>query len=1038
MKYEPFKIEEEIYQFWNKNNIPEKVYKGREKNNKFRFLEGPPTLNNEPHVGHFRGRAIKDIIMKYKLLKGYNIWHQAGWDCQGLPVELEVEKKLNTNTKSDIEKYGVENFVNECKNFVNNYKTIWENLCSKLGMWLDWKNAYMTMKDEHIEFVWYTIKKAYERGMLVKKLRTVPWCPRCETSLSQHEVAQGYTESTDPSIYFRVKLKSEDKYLLVWTTTPWTLVANVAMTANPDIEYAEVKAGLNTYIFASQLVENVAKELGWEHYEIIRTFSGKELEDKTYVPLLEDEIPKQKEFGKKNICKVVLSDLPTLEKGTGIVHIAPGCGPEDYDLGLKLKLPIFSPVDEAGKYTEEVGKYKGMYVFDANDAITEELKDKGIIIKAGKIKHEYPFCWRCNTKLIFRGSGEWFFTVDPIKHKLLSENEKIKWIPDWAGKRFNDWLENARDWGISRKRYWGSPLPIWICDKCGKIEVIGSKEELKKVTKKLPKELHRPWVDEITWKCSGKGDNKCEGMMIRTPEVADCWLDSGVAPGASLGFLQNEKDFWEWFPSDLITEGTDQTRGWYYTLLFSNVITFDQTPYLTVLNQGFVLDEEGKKMSKSKGNAIWARDIINNIGADIFRFYITWKTDPWESINFSKKENDMILRMLNTLWNMKELLLENMELYGLSFKDLDLNKFGLEKEDVWIISCLNSALKEVTYAMDKYDLNKSAKIIYDLILNKTSRDYIQMVRERINGSKEDAITVLATLYYLLKNLNYMIAPFTPYISEKIGMDLELKEKSIFMGKWPEIEETKINLNIEKHMSNVIDIISSTLSLRDKAKIGTRWPLQKLIIFTEKDDIASAADSLRELIMKQCNLKEISIVTEKPNWVTPKIKFNYKTLNEKFKEKVPKIVSKLIEISPNSIQYNLNKNNKVTINVEGEDYDILKEDLIIEENLPENIIGAYDSDFNLYLNITLTKQLYEEGFSREIVRKIQSMRKDNGLKKGQKAKIFIASDVETKNIIEKYKKDIENRTGCEIIIQNVVPESEKISIKNKEISLKMEK
>jgi len=526
--------------------------------------------------------------------------------------------------------------------------------------------------------------------------------------------------------------------------------------------------------------------------------------------------------------------------------------------------------------------------------------------------------------------------------------------------------------------------------------------------------------------------------MIRTPEVADCWLDSGVAPGASLGFLQNEKDFWEWFPSDLITEGTDQTRGWYYTLLFSNVITFDQTPYLTVLNQGFVLDEEGKKMSKSKGNAIWARDIISNIGADIFRFYITWKTDPWESINFSKKENDMILRMLNTLWNMKELLLENMELYGLSFKDLDLNKFSLEKEDVWIISCLNSALKEVTYAMDKYDLNKSAKIIYDLILNKTSRDYIQMVRERINGSKEDAITVLATLYYLLKNLNYMIAPFTPHISEKIGMDLELKEKSIFMGKWPEIEETKINLNIEKHMSNVINIISSTLSLRDKAKIGTRWPLQKLIIFTEKDDIASAADSLRELIMKQCNLKEISIVTEKPNWVIPKIKFNYKTLNEKFKEKVPKIVSKLIEISPNSIQYNLNKNNKVTINVEGEDYDILKEDLIIEENLPENIIGAYDSDFNLYLNITLTKQLYEEGFSREIVRKIQSMRKDNGLKKGQKAKIFIASDVETKNIIEKYKKDIENRTGCEIIIQNVVPESEKISIKNKEISLKMEK
>ncbi|MCW1310079.1 MAG: isoleucine--tRNA ligase, partial [Candidatus Nanoarchaeia archaeon] len=919
------------YEFWEKEKIFDRLIKRRKDGKKFFFLEGPPTLNGFPHVGHFRGRAIKDIVLRYKSMQGFNIRRQAGWDCQGLPVELEVEKELNIKTKKDIEKFGADKFIQKCKESVLKYKEIWERNSKRLGMWMDWK-AYMTMDDDYIEFVWFTIKNAYEKKLLKKDFRVVAWCPRCETSLAQHEVGQGYELRKDPSIFIKFKLlNNKDEYLLVWTTTPWTLISNVAIAAHPDATYVKVKVDNEVLILLKNLVEKVIKE---KDYKIIDEFPGKKLDGLKYEPIIEIEFQNFEH-------RVVLSETVSIEEGTGLVHIAPGHGPEDFEIGKKYKLKFLSPVNESGIF-EGVDEFNGLSVKEASEKVIERLKEEGKLFKHSIIEHEYPCCWRCGTPLVYRLAHQWFISVDNLKKKMLEENAKVIWIPEWTKNRFDEWLKNAQDWCISRKRYWGTPLPIWECKKCKEILVLGSKDELKRAMKKPRKiELHRPWVDEVVFKCK-----KCNSEMVRVEEVADCWLDSGCAPGASLGYITNEDEFKYWYPADFITEGTDQTRGWYYTLLFSNVLVFGSSPYKLVLNQGLALDEEGKKMSKSKGNVIWAEDTLNKIGADIFRFYVIWKSDIWDSINFSLKETSLIFRLLNAFWNMHLLLKEQMELDDLNFRDLVLDNKILKIEDKWLVSRLNSRIKNTTNFFEGYRLTNASREIHDFLLEDVSRFYIQVVRDRMSSENlKDKINIYCLLRECLIKAAQIIAPICPYISDAIYRNLGGKEISVHLEEWPSFDETKINVELERKMQIVRDFVQALQACRDRVNISLRWPLRKAFIITKED-----LHDFDNVIKKLANVKEVVFLEGEPSFVEKVHKVNYEIIEKKFKQDLPEVIRKIMEMSTKSIEKALEKEKKFVISLEdGKKIEILEEDIKVEKKFPKNIVGNESNVGFVYLD-----------------------------------------------------------------------------------------
>ncbi len=991
--YDHVELEESILKEWEKKKTMEKALRKRKK--KFFFMEGPPTLNAEPHVGHMRGRTIKDVVIRYKILTGHKVWNKAGWDCQGLPVELQVEKKLGMKSKKEIEEYGVDKFIQECRKLVLSYKPVWEDFSKRLGMWLDFKHAYMTMDDEYIEYVWSFVKKAHERGLLTQNYRTTAWCPRCQTSLSGHEVAQGYQKLEDPSIF--VVFKTGQKNLLVWTTTPWTLVANVALTVDPERTYVEVESEMGNFVVGKEFLPNL-QFLG--KVKVLREFKGEELVGEKYEPII--KLKKHAEF--ENAFTIIPSDLISVEKGgTGIVHIAPGCGPEDFDLGIKHGLPIFSPVDESGRYTEEADRYKGLFVLEANERIIEDLKKEGKLIHETRIVHDYPTCWRCHSRLIFRASKQWFIKIDPIREKMIEENAKVHWIPEAVKNRFESWLRNARDWNISRQRYWGTPLPIWICERCGKVEVFGSKKELEKRAKAKIKELHKPYVDvEIDCACGGK--------MRRVKDVADVWMDSGCAIGASLGEKVKEL-----FPADFITEGTDQTRGWYYTLMLVNTIMYGKAPYKTVLNQGFVLDERGKKMSKSEGNVIWAREIFESIGADVYRFYVLWKNDVWDSINFSLTETKIIKRMLNVFWNMHLLLKELMDKFRI--RGIPEN---LEKEDKWILSKTQRTIELVTRNMEEYDLTKASRLVYNYILEDLSRGYIQLVRERIHEDER----VANILHYCLRVAATLLAPFSPFIAEKVYKEITGQE-SVFFENWPEPDPNLVFEMDEKDVEVALKLISEINAIRERIKRGVRWPIKRAIIVTKNESILN----VKEIIERQTNVKEVSVERELPPFAKLQTKVNYERLKEKFGEKkIPVLMRKLIEISPEAL---LKKNFPVKLEVDGEMFEIEREDVEIIPTAKG--FECSRSDFGYILvDLEMTDELLREGFAREIVRKIQDLRKKLGLKRGKRVKVFIEGIK-----LPEFKEFMEKRTTSEIEFGKAVGEIRRFKIKDKEIKIGIE-
>ncbi len=1021
--YNPQEVEKEVLEFWKKNKIQEKALSLRNSSEKeFLFLEGPPSVNAMMHVGHARGRTIKDAILRFKTMNGFFVSRQAGWDMQGLPIEIEAEKNLGVKNKKDIEeRVGVDQFVEKCRELALKYKKHWEEVSNRIGMWMDWKNPYQTMDNEHIEFSWGVIKKAHEEGLLFKGLGVNPTCPRCETALAQHEVDQGYKDRTDYSIYVKFPIIGrKNEYFLIWTTTPWTLPANVAVALGKKFDYAKVKVkykGKEEYwIFANELVDKVMKTVEIDEYEIVEVKKGSELKGLKYEHCLKDEVKKQSELEGEYLRSVIFTDFVTLEDGTGIVHIAPGHGPEDYEAGVEYNLPIFSPVKENGTFTEDAGKYKGMYVFDANEKIMSDLKEKGFLVKIEKITHSYPHCWRCNTPLIYIASEQWYIKTPEIRDKLISENNKVQWIPDYVGsKRFGEWLNNLRNNCISRQKYWGATLPIWVCEKCGNIKIFDSKEELENEWGNKIKDLHKPFIDEVILEC-----DKCKGKMKRVPDVMDVWIESGVAPDATSKYLNRE-----YKPFDFITEAIDQTRGWFYSLLFTNVIKHNSVPYKTVLTQEHVLDDEGNKMSKSKGNVIWAKDAIERYGADTTRFYLLSKARVCERMNFVPKDVEHLKgQFLNILWN-SYLFLEKYS------KGEKAEKGELNIEDKWIISKINSLIKEVTEKYNNYELYSAAKKLEDFLINDLSRTYIKIIRDRTwpsyNG--EDKKSALYTLRYVLKRFIKILSPMCPFITEKIHQGLD-GEESIHLTDWPKPDEELIEKNIE-NMFEIIEKISEiSNSIRQERGVGLRYPLKSMTISGD-EKIKDASLSLMSVLKKLTNVKEVIFGNMKLKY---NIKLNYSKVGPKYGKNIRELEKVLKEKNAGELIETLGKNG--FIDILGKNLE--KEDLIIESTSDEGKeFKINDSSGVISLDMEETPEIFEERLVRELMRNVQQMRKDKELVVEQRIKLNLDTDEETQKIIKKWTEEIKREVGAKEIAFCKVEGGKTSKYKDKNIKFEME-
>ncbi len=1004
-KYDPIRIENKILQWWNSNNILNKIVAFREHQPKFNFLEGPPTVNGFMHVGHARGRAMKDIVIRYKTMCGFDVWRRGGWDTQGLPVELEVEKKIGLHSKKEIEeKIGFESFVEECKNLVDEYLEHWRLASERLGMSLDFDHAYETRSDNYIESVWKFIKEADNKGLLIEDYKIVPTCPRCETPLSSHEVALGYSTVEDPSIYLKIKLQdSENTYILIWTTTPWTLPGNEAVTVHPNFEYSTLQVNDEKWILAKKLVDSVMNELNVTSFKELDIVKGSDLKGIKYIHPLEKEVPLHSEHNGLYDHSIICGDHVTLLEGTGCVHTAPAHGPEDFEMSKSYGIPIFNPIDVLGRFTDIGGKFKGVYVKDADILILEDLKNKGTLVHSGIIKHEYPLCWRCDAPLIYRADKQWFLRIEPVKKRLIKENSRVRWVPQWAGyNRFGNWLENAEDWCISRSRIWGSRLNIWNCNECNKRIVIGSVDELKSYAKEIPEkfELHRPWIDNVVLSCP-----YCQGEMHRVDYVVDCWLDSGVAHTAGIASVGNPDLFETLYPYDFITEAIDQTRGWFYSTLVTGVIAHGTSPFKSVLCQEHVRDKEGKKMSKSKGNVIWAIDGMNLVGADLLRLYLIMKDHPWDALSFDYNDVEQLRRWISILWNVFVFSSTYMKLDSFNAdKHLPeaLGKF-MRVEDKWLMSRTQNLIRKTTEGLESLYLNKPLRILLSFITDDLSRFYIRLVRKRTWSEREDPDkqAAYAVLFYALDTLIKLLAPFTPFLSEELYQlfsyeSLIDNRESVHMCDWPKVEEKWVNYKLEDDVNLADKIVTGGLKARQKAKLKLRWPVSSVYIRPSSDEIAESINSVHKLIEEQINSKELIILNI--NSVPPKCSYqaslNYKKAGVLFRKDVPNIEEALLKINAQTLRNNFSINGYVELQLESGKKLRLTPDLInFREQVPNNLVTAEIKEAKIYIDTTRTSELLEESIAREIVRRAQIMRKEMDLKVDEFVELLIQVEEE---------------------------------------------
>jgi len=959
------KRELEVLAYWKENKIFEKSIKLRESGPAFGFYDGPPTANGKPHIGHIETRAIKDVIPRYRSMKGYNVLRKAGWDTHGLPVELEVEKALGISGKPAIEDYGVEPFINKCKESVWKYKSEWEEVSERVAFWADMNDPYITYENSYIESVWWALRQIWDKDLLYKGHRIVPYCPRCGTALSSHEVAQGYKDVREVSVYVKFKAKDDEAFFLAWTTTPWTLPSNVALAVNAHEEYCRVEHNSQTYIIASALAEN----LFGEDYNIIDRFPGSSLEGKEYNNLFGFY-----ESDEKN-CYVVCDDYVTLTDGTGIVHMSPAFGEDDARVAKKYGLPFIQLVNTQGKFTETVVPWAGMFVKDADPLIVKNLKETGKLFKAVDYDHSYPFCWRCDTALLYYARDAWFIRMTALRDDLLSNNNSVNWMPDNVRTgRFGSFLENVVDWSLSRERYWGTPLPIWECD-CGYKHLVGSIAELIELNPETPKdiELHKPHIDKITFSCP-----KCSGLMHRISEVIDCWFDSGAMPFAQWHYpFENKEIFEKYFPADYISEAVDQTRGWFYSLIAISTLVFGVSPYKNVIVQGHVLDKDGKKMSKHTGNVVDPWDVLEKQGADAARWYFFSSCSPWLPKRFHHDAlTEAQRKFMGTYWNTYAfyVLYAGIDNFNPYEHMLEYDKLALM--DKWVLSRLHSLIRVVDNNLENYEITESARAINGFV-DDLSNWYVRRCRERFWGKDmtQDKVNAYMTLNHVLVNLTKICAPFVPFMTESIylnlvkNFDIQAPE-SIHLTDFPASNSEWIDQNLETNMSMVLQIVTLGRAARNEASIKNRQPLALMYVAVELD-----ANSI-EIVLEELNVKRIEFLDNAEDFISYSFKPEKRALGKKYGKLLPRIAKALAEADGNMLKNTL-KNGNIYLDVEGENIELEESELLIEAVQKEGFCSVSDRGVTVVIMTRLTPELINEGFSREIVSKVQTMRKEAG-------------------------------------------------------------
>ena len=996
----------EIIDFWKKNNIFKKTIEKRKNDKEFTFYDGPPTANGKPHIGHIITRVYKDIIPRYKTMKGFKVLRKAGWDTHGLPVELGIEKELGISGKSQIEEFGIEKFIKKCKDSVWKYEEEWRKMSDRVGYWVDMDSPYVTYYNSYIESIWWAIKKIWEKNLIYKGYKVVPYCPRCGTALSSHEVSQGYKNVVDETIFVKFESAQEPgTYFLVWTTTPWTLPSNVALTVNPNETYIKIKFNNQKYILAKALVDKVLDLAPEENYEILEEFIGKDLEYHEYIPVFDFFDFKK---SNKKACYVCVDNFVTLTDGTGIVHTAPAFGEDDAKVGMKYDLPFLQLVDSQGKFVDSVNNWSGMFVKEADKYIIKELQDRNLIYKTLKYEHSYPHCWRCDTPLLYYARDTWFIKMTALREKLIYNNNQINWIPESIGKgRFGDWLENVIDWGISRERYWGTPLPIWECE-CGHRHVIGSIKELRELGENVPEdiELHKPYVDSIIINCP-----KCNKSMKRVSEVLDCWLDSGSMPFAQWHYpFENEDLFNKNFPADFISEAVDQTRGWFYTLLAMSTALFDKAPFKNVIVLGHVNDKDGKKMSKHLGNVVDPWDVLDKQGADAIRWYFCTNSSPWLPSKFyDEAVSETQRRFMGTLWNTYAFYV----LYA-EIDQFDPTKYSLEFNnlpviDKWILSKLNSLIDAVDKNLENYKIVESARLIENFV-DELSNWYIRRNRDRYwaSGMPQDKIDAYMTLYTVLSEISKLISPFVPFVSESIYQNIVRKvdlkaPESVHLCDFPKSNKNFIDKNLETNMNNVLKVVSLGRLCRNISNIKNRQPLST--IYVRKDfDIP---DLYRDLILDELNIKNLKFMETKDEteFVNYKVKPDRKVLGPKYGRLLTKLIEVLRDLDGNPIVKAFNENKTYKILIDNTEIELSKDDVLIETTEKSGFVSQSDGDYIVAVDTNLTQDLIEEGFVREIVSKIQTMRKEADFEILDKINIFYNGDKTIEDIILKFKSEI---------------------------------
>ena len=1012
--------EKETEKFWDDNHIFEKSMENRKEGPTYTFYDGPPTANGKPHIGHVLTRVIKDMIPRYRTMKGYMVPRKAGWDTHGLPVELEVEKLLGLNGKEQIEEYGMEPFIKKCKESVWKYKGMWEDFSGTVGFWADMENPYVTYDDNFIESEWWALKTIWDKKLLYKGFKIVPYCPRCGTPLSSQEVAQGYKAVKERSAIVRFKVVGEEAYFLAWTTTPWTLPSNVALCVNPNDTYCKVKAADGyTYYMAEALLDTVLGKLATEDekaYEVLETMKGADLEHKEYEPLYECAkaiADKQRKKGFFVTCDTYV----TMSDGTGIVHIAPAFGEDDANVGRNYDLPFVQLVNDKGELTEDT-PYAGLFVKDADPKVLVDLDKRGQLFDAPKFEHDYPHCWRCDTPLIYYARESWFIKMTEVKDKLVANNNTVNWIPKSIGEgRFGNWLENVQDWGISRNRYWGTPLNIWECCDCGCQESIGSRAELAERSGNPDNaniELHRPYIDEVTFKCK-----ECGGTMKRVPEVIDCWFDSGAMPFAQHHYPFENKDLFEkQFPADFISEAVDQTRGWFYSLMAESTLLFDKAPYKNVIVLGHVQDENGQKMSKSKGNAVDPFEALGQYGADAIRWYFYTNSAPWLPNRFhGKAVQEGQRKFMGTLWNTYAfyVLYAEIDQFDPTKYTLDYDKLSVM--DKWLLSKLNSMVKAVDENLGNYRIPEAARALDDFV-DDMSNWYVRRSRERFwaKDMPQDKINAYMTLYKALVTVSKAAAPMIPFMTEDIYQNIvrsvdETAPESIHLCDFPEVNESYIDKELEENMERVLDIVVLGRACRNASAIKNRQPIGKMFVKAEFE----LSDFYKEIIEEELNVKEVEFTDDVRAFTSYSFKPQLRTVGPKYGKFLGKIKEALSSLDGNAAMDKINAGEPLTFDFDGNEVVLEKEDLLIDMAQVEGYVSESDNNITVVLDTKLSDELIEEGFVREIISKIQTMRKEADFQVMDKIVVNVDKNDTIKAIIENNLDEIKS----EVLADNVI-------------------